>query len=62
MMRVEILSKRRLFDDFFQVDEAFLRYEQFDGELSAAVRRLSFDGATPWPVWWSTDKGSGCYW
>jgi ADP-ribose pyrophosphatase len=43
MRRVEIDSKQRLFDDFFKIDEAILRYERFDGGMSDTVRRLNFE-------------------
>jgi nudix-type nucleoside diphosphatase (YffH/AdpP family) len=42
-MRVEIRSQRRLFDDFFKIDEAHLEYERFDGSMSENVRRLVFN-------------------
>jgi hypothetical protein len=32
-MKVEILPKRRVFDEFFKIDEATLRYERFDGRM-----------------------------
>jgi nudix-type nucleoside diphosphatase (YffH/AdpP family) len=43
LRRVEILDRRRLFDDFFRIEEATLRYERFDGGLSEPVRRLALD-------------------
>jgi ADP-ribose pyrophosphatase len=43
MPRVEIQKKRLLLDDFFKVEEASVRYERFDGEMSSFVRRLSFE-------------------
>jgi ADP-ribose pyrophosphatase len=43
MRRVEIERKRRVFDDFFNVEEAFVRYEKFDGQMSDRVRRLNFE-------------------
>jgi ADP-ribose pyrophosphatase len=42
-MKVEILSKRRVFDGFFKVDEATVRFERFDGSMSDAVSRLCFE-------------------
>jgi nudix-type nucleoside diphosphatase (YffH/AdpP family) len=42
-MKVEIERKRRLLDNFFRIDEVFLRYEKFDGRMSEAVRRLVLD-------------------
>jgi ADP-ribose pyrophosphatase len=41
--KVEIDRKSTLFDDFFRIEEARLRYERFDGTMSDAVRRLSFE-------------------
>ena len=43
MRRVEIDSQQRIFDDFFKIEEAILRYEQFDGQMSDTVRRLNFE-------------------
>lgn len=43
MKKVEILKKKRVFDDFFKVDEALLTYEKFDGRMSDTVRRLNFE-------------------
>ena len=42
MKRVNVESKRRLFDDFFKIDEIRLRYERFDGRMSDTVRQLIF--------------------
>ena len=43
MKKVEIKKKKRVYDDFFKVDEAFLKYEKFDGRMSDTVRRLNFE-------------------
>jgi nudix-type nucleoside diphosphatase (YffH/AdpP family) len=43
MPKVEVISCRRVFDDFFKVDEAKLRFERYDGTMSEAVRRLNFE-------------------
>lgn len=40
---VEIKSKKLIFDDFFKVQEAILRYRRFDGQMSETVRRLNFE-------------------
>jgi ADP-ribose pyrophosphatase len=32
-----------VFDDFFKIDEAELRFERYDGTMSEAVRRLNFE-------------------
>lgn len=41
--RVEVDKRVRLLDDFFKVDEAYLRYERFDGQMSPTMRRLVFE-------------------
>jgi nudix-type nucleoside diphosphatase (YffH/AdpP family) len=43
MPKVEVLSRRRLLDDVFKVDEATVRFERFDGSMSEPVRRLVFE-------------------
>src|SRR5438105_15413057 len=43
MPKVEVISRRRVFDDFFKVDEAKLRFERYDGTMSEPVRRLNFE-------------------
>jgi ADP-ribose pyrophosphatase len=43
MPKVEVISCRRVFDDFFKIDEAELRFERYDGAMSEAVRRLNFE-------------------
>jgi ADP-ribose pyrophosphatase len=43
MRRVEIISRRRIFDDFFKIDEAQLRFVRLDGRMSEPVRRLNFE-------------------
>jgi len=43
MPKVEVISRRRVFDDFFKIDEAKLRFERYDGTMSEAVRRLNFE-------------------
>ncbi|MCP5111641.1 MAG: NUDIX domain-containing protein, partial [bacterium] len=41
--QVDVTSRRLLLDDFFKIEEARLRFERFDGELSPEVRRLNLD-------------------
>jgi len=41
--KVEIDRQSTLFDDFFRIEEAHLRYERFDGTMTDVVRRLSFE-------------------
>jgi ADP-ribose pyrophosphatase len=43
MPKVEVISRRRVFDDFFKIDEAKLRFERYDGRMSEVVRRLNFE-------------------
>src|SRR5262245_34425126 len=43
MPRVDVISRKRVLDDFFKVDEAHLRFERYDGSMSEVVRRLSFE-------------------
>ncbi len=43
MKRVQIENKKLIFDDFFKIEEANLRYERFDGKMSNMVRRLNFE-------------------
>ena len=43
MKRFEIIEKKRVFDHFFKIDEALLRYERYDGTMSKALRRLNFE-------------------
>ncbi|MCP5049597.1 MAG: NUDIX domain-containing protein [bacterium] len=40
---VEIQRKQRVYNDFFKVDEVFLKHEKFTGGMSETVRRLSFE-------------------
>ena len=41
--KVEIQRKRLIFDDFFKIEEAILRFLRFDGKMSEPVRRLVFE-------------------
>ena len=41
--KVKIEKTKRLFDDFFKIDEAVLRWERFDGTMGDAARRLRFE-------------------
>ena len=43
MNKVEIKSKKLIFNDFFKIEEAILRYLRFDGKMSEPVRRLVFE-------------------
>lgn len=41
MKKVLVEQKRYILDDFFKIEEAYLRFEQFNGEMSPLVRRLN---------------------
>jgi ADP-ribose pyrophosphatase len=41
--RVEIRSQKRLFDDFFKIDELIVAHQRYDGSMSGAERRLVFE-------------------
>src|SRR5579875_2149929 len=43
MDKVEIQSKKLVFNDFFKIYEAVIRYLRFDGQMSQPVRRLVFE-------------------
>lgn len=43
MSEVRIHDRRRIFDDWFAVDEAHLQFTRGDGRLSRVVRRLSLE-------------------
>jgi nudix-type nucleoside diphosphatase (YffH/AdpP family) len=43
MKKVIIQESKTIFDDFFKIEEAQVRFEQFDGQLSPLVRRLNFE-------------------
>lgn len=41
--RVMVAGQTRLYDGFFKLDEASVRYERFDGSLSAPHKRMLFE-------------------
>ncbi len=43
MKKVIIQKQEYILDDFFKVEEAHLRFELFDGQMSKPVRRLSLE-------------------
>ena len=43
MKKVSIEKKKYILDDFFKIEEAYLRFEQFNGEMSRRVRRLKLE-------------------
>lgn len=58
MRKVQIESQRRIFDDFFKIEEAILRYERFDGQMSKTIRRLNFErGDSVAALIWNKETG-----
>jgi len=43
MKNVSIEQRKYILEDVFKVEEAYLRYEKFDGEMSGTVRRISLE-------------------
>ncbi len=43
MRNVEIQNKRTVFDDKFKIQEATLRFQKFNGQMSDTVHRLVFE-------------------
>ena len=43
MKKVSIEQKRYILDDILKVEEAYLRFEQFNGDMSPLVRRLKLE-------------------
>jgi len=43
MKKVTIEDKKYILEDVFKVEEAYLRYEKFNGEMSGTVRRISLE-------------------
>jgi nudix-type nucleoside diphosphatase (YffH/AdpP family) len=43
MKKVSIEQKRYIFEDVFKLEEAHLRFEKFNGEMSNVVRRISLE-------------------
>jgi nudix-type nucleoside diphosphatase (YffH/AdpP family) len=41
--RIEIRRQKRLFDDFFKIDELIVSHQQYDGRMSGEDRRLVFE-------------------
>src|SRR5260221_11506655 len=60
MKRVEILNQRVVFDDVFKIEEATLRFERFNGQMSEPVRRLVFErGDAAAALLWNRDIQKG---
>lgn len=42
-MKVNIQKRRQVFVDVFEIEEAVIQYERYDGSMSGPVRRLSLE-------------------
>src|SRR5579884_4163816 len=57
MNKVEVQNKKLVFDDFFKIYEAVIRYLRFDGQMSQPVRRLVFErGDAVAAIVWHRDR------
>lgn len=55
-MKVEIQEEKRVFDGFFKINQATLRHEQFNGQMSEQMTRLNFErGDAVAVLLWNTD-------
>ena len=43
LKQVKIISKKRVYDGFFKIDEARLQHELYNGEMSPEMVRLNFE-------------------
>lgn len=43
MKKVLIEQKKDIFEDVFKIEEAYVRYEKFNGEMTGVVRRISLE-------------------
>lgn len=41
--KVNIISEKRDYDDFFKIDKVVLQYEKFNGKMSPEITRLNFN-------------------
>jgi nudix-type nucleoside diphosphatase (YffH/AdpP family) len=57
-MKVEIISSRRVFDGFFKLEEAAIRFEKWDSSMSDVVTRLHLErGDSAAAIIWNVDRG-----
>ncbi|MDW7690663.1 NUDIX hydrolase [Flammeovirgaceae bacterium SG7u.111] len=57
MKKVEINKSQLLLNDFFKIEEAFLKFEKYNGEMSNEVRRLNLDrGDSVTAILWHKDR------
>ena len=58
-MKVKILEKKKILDNFFRIDDVRLQFERFDGEWSNPVHRYNLDrGEAAGALIYLTDKQS----
>lgn len=57
MKKVEINKSQLILNDFFKIEEAFLRFEKYNGEMSNEVRRLNLNrGDSVTALLWHKDR------
>ncbi len=57
MKKVNIIEKKRVFDEFFKIDAARLQYEKHNGEMTPEIRLLNFErGDSVAAIIWHKDK------
>lgn len=55
--KIEIEKRQIIFDDFFMIEEAYLKIEKADGEMSQTLRRLNFErGDSVAVLIWNIDQ------
>ena len=58
-MKVKILGKKKILDNFFRIDDVYLQFERFDGQWSNSVHRYNLDrGEAAGALIYLTDKKS----
>lgn len=56
MDKVDIQSKKLVFDDKYKIEEAVFRFQRFDGQMSKPERRLVFErGNSAAAILWNRD-------
>lgn len=56
--KVEVINKEIVFNDFFKIEKAKLKYEKFNGAMSETTTRLNFErGDAAAAIVYNTDTG-----
>ncbi|MBX2844012.1 MAG: NUDIX hydrolase [Flammeovirgaceae bacterium] len=57
MKKVNIIEKKRVFDEFFKIDATRLQYEKHNGEMTPEIRLLNFErGDSVAAIIWHKEK------